>query len=115
MPAFLNDSSFSTNYGTAYLPITGAGLTGFALAENITITIPSTKIELRNHLNEPAGRINSADFENGSATLQVSGAFPAQGALFGFQGTTYYLDEIGKQYVQADIYKAAVNFCKRYN
>ena len=115
MPAFYNDSAFTTNYGTAYIPITGANLTGLCLAENINITQPSQRIELRDDKNAPAGRIQTADFENGNTTLQVSGAFPSQGAQFGFRGTVYSLDEIGQQFAQGDVYKAAVTFTKKYN
>ena len=43
MPAFYNDSAFTTNYGTAFLPITGANVTGSFLAENINITQPSSQ------------------------------------------------------------------------
>lgn len=115
MPAFYNDSAHITSYGTAYLPISGSAVTGLFLAENISINQPSSKIELRNQINEPGGRIVAADFEAGSATLQVSGVFPSLGSLFGFQGTVFYLDEIGKQFAQGDVYKAAVNFAKKYN
>lgn len=119
MAAIYNDSSFSTKYGTAYLPITGApgvgAVTGSFLAENITITVPSQSIDIRNHLNEPAGRILTPDFVNGSATVQVSGSFPNIGSTFGFDGTVYYLSEIGQTFALGDIYKASVNFNKKYN
>jgi hypothetical protein len=116
MPILYNDSAYSSsNFGTAYLPISGANITGSFLAENITITQPTSRIELRGAQNEPAGRIVQTEYEGGNATLQVSGNFPSLGSLFGFQGFVYYLDEVGKQFTQADVYKAQVSFARKYN
>jgi hypothetical protein len=115
MASFYNDSSFSTNYGTVYLPVTGSNVTGLFLAESLTINQPSTTIDLRNQLNEPAGRIAISDFEHGNTTLQVSGAFPALGATFGFNSTVYYLSEVGRVYAQNEVFKSSVTFLKKYN
>lgn len=115
MSAIINDSNFSTNYGTVYLPVTGSAITGTFLAENLTVTVPAQTIDLRNNLNEPAGRILIADFVNGSATLQVTGVFPSIGSTFGFKNNVYYFAEVGESYAQGDIYKANVNFNKKYN
>ncbi len=115
MPSFYNDSSFSTNYGTVLLPISGEGVTGSFVAESMTLNNPSTVIDIRNHLNEPLGRIAIPDFINGTADILVSGVFPKRGAQFGFDSATYYLTEVGQRYAQADIYKANISFNRKYN
>jgi len=114
MPALFNDSNFQ-NFGSAFLPISGSAVTGVFMAENLTITRPTTVIDIRGPQNEPAGRILTADYVNGSATLQVSGVFPSLGSTFGFNGNVFYINEVGETYAQGDINKASVNFFRRYN
>jgi hypothetical protein len=116
MPDFYyrNDSSFQSNYGTVYLTISGAS-TGVYLAESLTLTTPTSTVEIRDHLNRPAGSIVQENFTEGTATLQVSGAFPTIGARFGYDGRTFFITDAGHQLSQTDIYKAPISFRREYN
>ena len=117
MSYFYNDGSY--NYGSAILPITGLGgsLLGNYVAENITVNFPSTVIEIKNQINDPAGWIGISGFVGGTSTVQVGSgqSLPHNGAVFGFNGNVFALSEVGDNRTQGDIFKAAVSFRKKYN
>jgi hypothetical protein len=117
MASFYNDGALS--FGSSVLPITGLNgtLLGNYIAENITVNYPSTVIEVRNAINEPAGWVGVSGFIAGSSTLQIGSgqATPHNGAVFGFNGSVFALSEVGDTRTQADIFKASVSFRKKYN
>jgi hypothetical protein len=117
MATFYNDGSF--NHSSAILPITGldGSLLSNYVAENITITFPSDAIQVRNHLNAPAGQVFISGFANGTATLQAATgeALPHNGSKFGFNENVFVISEVGDTRTRGDIYKASVIFAKVYN
>jgi hypothetical protein len=106
-------------YGSAVITIGGVGF----VAESITITEPSTTIEVRNQIGEPSGQVTIPGFITGSTPLQfptTAQVAPTIGATFlyaanGATSTTYYVSEVGQPVTQMDIKKAQLSFRKRLN
>jgi hypothetical protein len=102
----LNDSNVP--YGSVVCTIGGVAF----VAENLTITEPSTVIEVRDQLGAPS-----------DATLQFAATStvpPTIGASFTYTpngGTlaTYYLSEVGQPITQLDIKKVNIGFRKALN
>ena len=66
MAAIYNDGTVA--YGSKVLTINSV----LFVAENIEVRRPIIKIERRNELHEPNGKVGIKDFVTGSATLQLA-------------------------------------------
>lgn len=106
-------------YGSVVVTVNAVGF----VAENVTITEPSTVIEVRDHLGVPSDQVIIPGFITGTATLQfpdTSTVAPTIGATFlytanGSTAITYYVSEVGQPITQMDIKKVNVGFRKKLN
>ncbi|MDB6026300.1 MAG: hypothetical protein JWM68_2523 [Verrucomicrobiales bacterium] len=126
MSAPFNDGAIP--YGSRILSITNANMgtpaAVDAIAENISLTRPSTAIERKGILDEPTGAVIVAGFVTGSATLQLATSAsipPNLGATFmsTFDSVTgsesFYVSEVGIPETQGDAKKVTISFRKKYN
>lgn len=120
MPAVYNDGVLP--YGSRVLTITNPGVGAVAttyIADNIQLTRPTTKIERRNELNEPTGKVTLRDFETGTATLQLattSTVLPVLGATFsstfGAASENFYITHIDQPEAKDQDKKVNITFDK---
>lgn len=96
----------SVPYGSFVVTI---GTTAF-VAENLSPSKPTNRIERRDEINEPSGQVIIPDFESATMTLQrptTSEALPAIGATLtaptnsGLSGTQYITD-VGATFDQGE-------------
>lgn len=118
MAAYKNDGSIP--YAGVVPSIGGVSY----VAKSFSVKRPSTKLEQRDDLNEPSGKVTSPDFVTGSATLQLSTtstAYPAIGAEFTLTldavigSETFYITDRDDVRNVGEIRMVPVEFSKKYN
>lgn len=118
MPAFLDPTSIP--FGSQVITVGGVTF----VAENINFTQPSTVLERRDEDGDPSGQVIVANFDNGTATLQLATTATTPvtiGATFtlsrsgGLATVGCVISEVGDVLSQLDIKKLNVSFRRRYN
>ncbi|PTY02738.1 hypothetical protein DB346_08155 [Verrucomicrobia bacterium LW23] len=114
--ALKNDGAI--NYGS--MPLTIAAVT--YIAQNVKVNRPTFKIESRDHLNRPDGKVTDDDFVTGTATLKLGqNRVPKNGDEFletfdsELGNEVFYITNVGQSFEQAGIRMVEVAFDKKYN
>ncbi len=88
------------------------------IAEDITITAPTTVVEIKDPSGIPTGQALIPEVITGTAKLQLatgSTAMPQLGGTFTLQGATWYVSETGKAYTQGQYVYSNISFRMRIN
>ncbi|PTX92098.1 hypothetical protein DB346_24430 [Verrucomicrobia bacterium LW23] len=118
--ALKNDGSL--NYGSMVLEFTGPAGTASYVADNVKINRPTFKIESRDHLNRPDGKVVDDDFVTGTATLKWGNARAPQNgdettieldSAIGEE--VFYITNVGLQLEKAGLKMVEVAIDKKYN
>lgn len=118
MAAIYNDTQIP--YGSRLVQMNATGT--IYIAEDISITRPTTVIERFNELNEPSGQVIIGGFVTGNGTMQLptsTSRIPSLGDTFtaSFSGSaeTFIVSNIGQAENQGTERKVTFEFRKKIN
>lgn len=103
-------------FGIPDSPLTIASVT--YIAEDITLSAPTTVVEIKDPNGIPTGQVLIPQVITGSAKMQLATAatiMPTLGGTFTLQGATFYVSETGKAYTQGGYVYSNITFRMKIN